>query len=81
MTRLLVATDHRFFSKDSRVYDTCGLGEHFFDDYLEAFDQVGVICRMKNVEVLPTGAFECDQERLSFIGIRDLLDGCFKPQV
>lgn len=48
--RLLLVTDHLYFHKDGEYFDNFGFNYDFFQSYLNVFERVDVLCRMKDVD-------------------------------
>jgi len=46
MAKLLIVTDHRFYSYDNNVYDNYVFDYSFFQDYLSVFEEVTVMARV-----------------------------------
>lgn len=65
--RLLFVTDHVYYECDGEVYDTFGFNYEFFAPYLEVFEKVDVLCRLKSVED-STGLVKSSGDRLEFHG-------------
>jgi glycosyltransferase involved in cell wall biosynthesis len=52
MTKLLIVTDHRFYSFENKIYDNYVFDYSFFEDYLSVFEQVTVMARVVELENL-----------------------------
>ncbi len=48
--RLLLVTDHVYFRYNGQWYDNFGFNYDFFKSYLNVFEKVDVLCRMKDVD-------------------------------
>ncbi len=69
--RLLLVTDHVYFRHNGEIYDNFGFNYEFFRSYLNVFDRVDVLCRMRDADnaeglVLSSG------EGLHFHGTPDI---------
>lgn len=65
--RLLLVTDHVYFENGGEHYDNFGFNYAFFEPYLEVFERVDVLCRMKSVDAVD-GLVKSSGERLHFHG-------------
>jgi glycosyltransferase involved in cell wall biosynthesis len=70
--RALIATDHCFLGHGGRVYNVHCFGSDFFGDYLSVFDQVEVVCRMRDVARLSERATLSSCAGLSFRRVTNL---------
>lgn len=65
--RLLLVTDHVYFEHDGKHYDNFGFNYAFFEPYLQVFERVDVLCRMKQVDSVE-GLVQSSGDRLHFHG-------------
>jgi len=72
MSKLLIVTDHRFFSIKNKIYDNYVFNYSFFKDYLEIFDEVTIIARIVELDEIPNAYLQTSGECVSFIGIKDV---------
>lgn len=70
--KLTIITDHRFYRKDSDVFDDYVFNYNFFKTYLKVFDEIDVVARVKKVEVINQKWTISTGNHVNFIDIPDL---------
>lgn len=69
--RLLLVTDHVYFAHGGEHYDNFVFNYAFFAPYLEVFERVDVLCRMRSVDDV-RGLVKSSGDRLHFHGTPDV---------
>jgi glycosyltransferase involved in cell wall biosynthesis len=90
--RLIVAIEHHFHRYNRQVYTDIAFAYEYWHEYLDVFDEVTVLARVRNIEKLPEHLRRADGEGVSFIDLPDyygpwqfvkvmplLFARCFKP--
>lgn len=68
--KLLVALDTRFYrTPDGAVWTLAQNGAGFWERYLEVFDEVLVLARVRDIEASSSGWIRADSERVAFYGL------------
>ena len=68
---LLVAIEYHFQRYDGHVYTDIAFLREYWSEYLEVFDEVVVIARVRNIKELSKQLQLADGDRISFVDLPD----------
>lgn len=69
--RLLFAHDHVFYKYNDHYYSTGGLSKEMIERYSGVFEEVGVVSRQKEIDLIDKKLTLASTERVSFIHVPD----------
>ncbi|WP_312458504.1 hypothetical protein, partial [Proteiniclasticum sp.] len=64
--RLLFAHDHVFYKYNDHYYSTGGLSKEMLERYSGVFEEVGVVSRQKEIDLIDKNLTLASTERVSF---------------
>lgn len=70
--KLLIVTDHRFYSFEDKIYDNYVFDYDFFGDYRSVFEEVTILARVKALDYLDSTLVTSSGPNVNFIGLPDL---------
>ncbi|KAB0652778.1 glycosyltransferase family 4 protein [Acinetobacter bohemicus] len=66
MKKVAVSLEHRFYEYDGKLYTKLAFPYAYWCDYLNYFDQVTVVARVKNVDTFTSDMVRVDGENVSY---------------
>lgn len=69
---LTIVTDHRFFLCNSNIYDDYVFDYNFFKTYLNVFDEIKVVARVKKISEVSKKYYLSSGDRITFIPLKDV---------
>lgn len=69
---LTIVTDHRFFSYNSKVYDNYVFNYDFFKTYLNVFEKIIIVARVKEISDISNKFHLTSGDNITFIPINDI---------
>lgn len=73
MNRLFVSIEQHFWEFEDKVYTDVAFGYEYWKEYLEVFDKVFPIARVRKVKQLPDGWQRADGPNVCFVAVTDYL--------
>ena len=69
--RLLVTTEQHFQRYSGQIYTDIALPYEYWREYLDVFDEVKVVARVRDIEEFPKHLIRADGKGVSFVGLPD----------